>query len=212
MQRSHAFMLSAFLTVLVTGAFFALAGQARARSAAQPEPVEVAAADDDAPYLAQEQALQTNIAQLQQTLASMNTEYSKKVQTAQSNVEIGQEAISAREAGIAELQSQVQAMQATLDQDAQAYAQQMAALQANEAQLRQQLEGTLAALQAAYNDLAAQQAAQASSSGGGGGGGGGGNNNASYNDDDDHGEHEEREHEEREHGDDHGGEREHDDD
>ena len=98
MQRSHAFMLSAFLTVLVTGAFFALAGQARARSAAQPEPVEVAAAAADAPYLAQEQALQTNIAQLQQTLASMNTEYSKKVQTAQSNMEIGQEAISAREA------------------------------------------------------------------------------------------------------------------
>jgi paraquat-inducible protein B len=202
MKRSHAFLLSAFLTVLVTGAFLTLAGQARARSAVPdtaPAPEAVAAPED--PYIAHEQALQSSIADLQNTLATVDGDYAAQVTAGEANVGIAQHALEARSESIAALEAEIQALQAAINQDAQGFANELATLQAGETQLRQQLEETLAALQSAYNDLAAQQAAQAASSGGGS------NGNYDDHDDDDHGD---DDHDDDDHDDDHEDHDEHD--
>lgn len=197
MKRSHAFLLSAFLTVLVTGAFLTLAGQARARSAVpDTPPVPEAVANPEDPYIAHEQALQSSIADLQQTLATVDGDYAAQVTAGESNVGIAQHALEARSESITALQAEIQALQAAIDQDARGFANELANLQAGETQLRQQLEETLAALQSAYNDLAAQQAAQAASSGGGSDG------HYDDHDDDDHDDHDD-EHDEHDEHDDH---------
>ena len=59
------------------------------------------------------------------------------------------------------LQAQLASLQTAINQDAQLYQQELAALQGNEAQVRQQLQDTLSQLQVAYDALAQRQAAQA---------------------------------------------------
>ncbi len=190
MKRSHAFLLSALLSLLLTSAFYAYESGAHIRVgqalAASPSVMTELPDPTDA-FLTQERELQDTIAQLQTTLASMDAEYAGKIQDGQGRIEILQQAILARETSIASSQSELEALHAALSQDAMSYEQQVAILQANETQLRQTLDTTLAALTSAQNDLAIQQPTYSGSV----------DNGASANSDhDDDDEHDEDEHDE----------------
>ena len=82
---------------------------------------------------------------------------SRKQQAAQTEA-----AAAARGADLQTLQTQSANLQRAIQDDGAAFAQEMAALQANDAQLVQQLNDTLAQLQNAYNEIAARQASDAS--------------------------------------------------
>ena len=83
-------------------------------------------------------------------------------------------------------------LQTAINQDAQLYQQELAALQGNETQLRQQLQDTLGQLQLAYDALAQRQADQVAQNDGGSNSSDGGNaEHEEHEDHDDHGEHEE---------------------
>ena len=108
-------------------------------------------------------ALQSSLAELKQTLTSMDEAHVRQVQDGQARLAAGQQDIEAKQASLAQVKAQVEALQATLGQDAQSVEQQIAVWQAYDTQLRQNLDATMAALDSAYAELAAQPAASATS-------------------------------------------------
>lgn len=231
MVRKSAMILSGFLTAVVLAlsamAFNAITGE-RVVFGAQPSMASTLPADEttafytdvaaqaDEIYRQREAMLQTQVSALQGSVAEQDSTY-------QAEVERLQEALTEVEQAIEETTNDIGAMnglaaiaQSRMQQDETEFQQVLAQLQGRDSQLQQQLNDALVQLQAAYDQIAAQQSAQQGSNGGGSNASQSNNSEQhGYDDDDEHededenddnnedeDEHEDDEHEGDEHDDD----------
>jgi len=103
-------------------------------------------------------ALESRLEELKSTLEAMDEAHAWQVQEAQTTLAAGQQEIQAKQTSLANARSEAEALQTALGQDAQTVEQQVAAWQAYDSELRQNLDATLTALDAAYAELTSQPA------------------------------------------------------
>jgi hypothetical protein len=211
------FMFGSSLALLILGTVFGLTGLVQgaqatdAQSAAgapvtagQPSPTEEQLLAFEASIQQRDAAYRDQIAAAERTLVERDQVFQTQLKQAQDQLAVQRQALiqAQTEARAAQAQT-VRLQNAIATADAQFKSEmeaKTAQLTADEAQLQEQIKQTYAALQSAYNEIAARQAAGdgGGDRGGGGGGGGGGRQ------DDDHSDHEDRghDHEDKGHDDD----------
>lgn len=150
-------------------------------------------------FLEREQAWQTRIAQQQEALTLLDN--SSRDQIAQLGAQLNelQAQIEGTNANLGALQSHAASLQQAIQADNTTYQNELTAITNAQEQLRQQVDGATAQLEATYQALAQRQAAVAAASQGSSGGGGhddddGDDDHEDHeDDDDDHEEHEDHE-------------------
>jgi hypothetical protein len=194
MQRKHAFLLAGFLTAAITTAVLSMTGFAFDDPSAS---LQVAAADAGGTGVelqdagnAREAALQLQLAQSKQALLELDARAQPQVAGLQAQLAEMEGYAVSRTLALEALEAQTAQAQSLANQDAAAFQQELATLQATESQLRQQLDGTIAQLQAAYGEVAARQAVA-----GVAGNAGEQEEREEYEEHDDHDEHEDEENE-----------------
>jgi septal ring factor EnvC (AmiA/AmiB activator) len=200
MERKKSLMLAGFLTAALTtgvvsfGSFVAGAANPPVAAAAQqvdaaPQAATALADDVEVALAEREAVLAGQLEQSKQALANLDQQAQAQIAELQRQVDAADASAQARAGGIERLQQDAAALQQAIEQDGLVFQQELAAHQAADAQLADQLNVATAQLQAAYGEIAARQEAQMASA-------------ASSNRPagDDEGEQEEHEHEE--HGDD----------
>ncbi len=218
MNRKSGLLLAGIFTALVTTGILTVGGfvnqafgannsESVVAAAAAAPVADIAVAADTAEtmtaaFAEREQLLQAELEKGQTAIRALDSSAEAKLKALDEQLAAMETDAQTRMANIQAVQGQIGEFQGLVQQDNLSFQQELAGLQATDAQLRQQLDATLAELQTAYDEIAARQVADAASSSGGGG-----SQQWEENNDDDH---EEREHE-REENDEHDDHEEHED-
>lgn len=191
MQQKSAFLWAGAVTAaavtaitFLTGMLGQLPANAAGLAATTVPVVTAPAVSDQAPAAAASSQVPLEEA-IRQSAAELDALAQPQVKAMLQQVDQLAAAAEQKRASIKALQTQVAVQQSAMAQDAQNYADALAGLQAQEVQMRTQLEETVAQLEAAYAQLAAQQSAPGSN----------GSSSGTWNGEDGHDEHEGDEHE-----------------